>query len=218
MQRCLTHRSIPTLPSVMQVVEVITIFEKGSFCKSADYQSALADVRSAIDSISWPEGSGQFVINPVKDGNGVVPIRKQFQDNLVATGQWRTEVPFPTSEIRSPGRLDALIVIDGRTVAVEWETAHVTSSHRAVNKMALGILKGHVTAGILVISCRLLAKWLTDRVGNMEELEPYFELWPLYCPPNRSEAALYIVVVEHDGEDEMVPLIPKQRKRSLSYT
>jgi len=43
--------------------------------------------------------------------------------------------------------------------------------------MALGIMKGVLAAGMLVVPSREFYKFLTDRVGNWSELEPYLELW-----------------------------------------
>ena len=79
-------------------------------------------------------------------------------------------------------------------MALEWETGNISSSHRALNKMALGLLKGVLAAGILVVPSRELYKYLTDRIGNMEELEPYLDLWR--SGSLREAGVLEIVAIE----------------------
>jgi hypothetical protein len=74
--------------------------------------------------------------------------------------------------------------------------------------MALGLLKGVLAAGILVVPTRELYKYLTDRIGNMAELEPYLELWRRVPCKN---GILEIVAVEHDATSLNVPRIPKGR-------
>ena len=72
--------------------------------------------------------------------------------------------------------------------------------------MALGLMKGVLAAGVLVVPSRKLYKFLTDRVGNFDELEPYLDLWrAVPC----SRGVLEIVVVEQDAESTLVPRIPK---------
>lgn len=67
-------------------------------------------------------------------------------------------------------------------------------------------MDGAIYAGVLVIPSRGLAKYLTDRIGNIEELEPYIPMWSRY--PIK-EGLLRIYVVEHDELDPTAPIIPK---------
>ena len=56
------------------------------------------------------------------------------------------------------------------------------------------------------VPSRKLYHFLTDRIGNVSELEPYFPLWSkVPC----SKGILEIVVIEHDAESWDVPRIPK---------
>ena len=73
--------------------------------------------------------------------------------------------------------------------------------------MALGLHKGKLAAGVLVIPSRKLCVYLTDRIGNFEELSPYLSLWR--SVPYPEGAALEIVVIEQDAESLKVPRIPK---------
>lgn len=89
---------------------------------------------------------------------------------------------------------------------MEWETGNVSSSHRAMNKMALGLMKGGLVATSLVVPSRRLYKFLTDRIGNEPELEPYFDLWrSIPC----QQGVFEVIVIEQDFESFDVPRIPK---------
>ena len=107
---------------------------------------------------------------------------------------------------RRPGKIDAVLETKFGVIALEWETGNISSSHRALNKMALGLLKGILFCGILVVPSRDLYRYLTDRIGNFSELEPYLELWgSIPC----KSGVLQIVVIEHDKTSLDVPRIPK---------
>lgn len=102
--------------------------------------------------------------------------------------------------------MDAAYYCDEGIVCLEWETGNISSSHRSLNKMCLGLLQGAIKAGILVVPSRALYPYLTDRIGNIAELEPYFPVWSATpC----EEGILEIVVIEHDATSDTVPRIPK---------
>lgn len=72
--------------------------------------------------------------------------------------------------------------------------------------MALGLLKGVLACGILVVPSRAMYRYLTDRIGNITELRPYFLVWKsIPC----KEGLLEIVVIEHDATSVKVPRILK---------
>jgi len=115
-------------------------------------------------------------------------------------------VPLDIATVRRLGKLDAVLDTPYGKAGVEWETGNISSSHRALNKMALGLKKKVLIAGILVVPSRELYQYLTDRVGNFAELEPYLELWQsIPC----ESGVLEIVVIEHDAVSTNVPRIPK---------
>ena len=87
-----------------------------------------------------------------------------------------------------------------------WETGNISSSHRAVNKLVLGLLREVFLGTALVLPSRKLYPYLTDRIGNYEELEPYFDVWRAI---NLNEGFLAIFVVEHDAIDSNIPTIAK---------
>jgi hypothetical protein len=89
---------------------------------------------------------------------------------------------------------------------VEWETGNISSSHRAMNKMALAIINQVLVGGILILPTRGMYRYLTDRVGNFPELAPYFPLWRSL---RVTKGFLAVVAVEHDAASKHVPRIPK---------
>ena len=170
------------------------------------------DIRLAVEAVIWPPGSADSIIRPESGkergkGNGVKPIKKAFINRLEVRG-WIPEKDFPrvSPEFRPPGPFDSFFTVpEAPPFVAEWETGNVSSSHRAVNKIVLGIQDGGLTGGVLVVPTRHLARYLTDRIGNYEELEPYFRLWSRSC----DRGYLAIIGVEHDNESTEVPRIAK---------
>ena len=132
------------------------------------------------------------------------PIKLGLMAELERQG-WKLEEPLDIATVTRPGDLDAVLYTAHGPVAVEWETGNISSSHRALNKMVLGLSKGVLIAGTLIVPTRELYQYLTDRVGNLSELVPYFDLWR--SVPCKS-GVLEIVAVEHDGTSTSVPKIP----------
>ncbi len=172
------------------------------------YIQAKNQVENAIQQVDWPVGTGTFSIHPQSgkkrgEGNGVTPIKDNFIKDLEEQG-WLSELPI----ISGLGKSDAVLTTQGKIVAVaEWETGNVSSSHRALNKMAFAIQQQLIIAGFLIVPCRNLAQYLTDRIGNYEELEPYFNFWlnSIASYPG----VIVILGFEHDEISVDVPRIPK---------
>lgn len=189
----------------MKIVEEIVLIDRGGFAASAEGVAVSQHVRRAIQRVDWPEGTGTFSINPTKDGNGVKPIKNEAIKELERL-HWVPETPYPVGSTERPGKIDAAIETSKGLFAFEWETGNISSSHRALNKLALGLHLGVTAGGVLIVPSKRLYKFLTDRVGNVEELRPYFPLWKA----TPSEAGLLeIIVVEHDAESTNAPFIPK---------
>ncbi len=194
----------------MRIVKIELLIDAGEFSNSPEWDKIRKDIVQSIESMDWPPGSGSFTIYPEKgkrrgEGNGVRPIRDMFVSKMDELG-WDLETPLDIATRRRPGPIDAAYRVDEKYFAVEWETGNIASSHRAVNKMALGIFEGFLIGGALVLPTRQLYRYLTDRVGNLEELEPYFPLWKaLKC----KEGILAIIAVEHDETSLDVPRIRK---------
>lgn len=194
----------------MKILRVETLIACGQFADSAGWRKVREDLHLGIRGVVWPTGSDKFTIYPQSgkkrgEGNGVKPIKEGLMLHLEDLG-WGLEVPLDMSSLKKPGKLDAVLYTLRGPVAVEWETGNISSSHRALNKMALGLLKGKLACGTLIVPSRKFYKFLTDRIGNFDELEPYWDLWrSLPC----EEGVLEIVEVEHDAESFDVPRIPK---------
>lgn len=189
----------------MKLTQTVEILRTGTFPDSREWKAAIAEVKAAIRAVVWPRGSAWFTINPSRgrgrgEGNGVKPIKEACMLAL-AKSRWSTD------ERHNPLRLDAVKpTADGRSIGLEWETGNISSSHRSINRLLDGNRRGLVAAGILIVPTRALYQYLTDRVGNLPELEPYFDLWREMTWRNGS---LLIVAVEHDTTSEKVPRIAK---------
>ncbi len=111
------------------------------------------------------------------------------------------------NERSNPYRLDATRKLkNGMLFGLEWETGNISSSHRAINRILLGYTKGVLSGGVLIVPTRKMYHYLTDRVGNLAELEPYFDLWRA---TTWREGVLAVIAVEHDGVSRKVPRIQK---------
>jgi hypothetical protein len=72
--------------------------------------------------------------------------------------------------------------------------------------MCLGLVLNATIGGILVVPSRKLYVWLTDRIGNVSELMPYYPFW---SATSCDAGILEIIVIEQDAESLDVPKIPK---------
>ena len=194
----------------MKIVEEISLQSIGPFSKSGAWTKTRKALHKAIREVEWPAGSGKFSIYPESGkargkGNGVTPIKLGLMAELELQG-WVTEDSPESSSKTRPGDLDAVLTSDRGLIALEWETGNISSSHRALNKMALWLMQSKLVAGILVVPSSAFAKYLTDRIGNIRELMPYLELWKSIPVKN---GVLEIAVIEHDDTSTSVPRIPK---------
>jgi hypothetical protein len=203
----------------MKISKTFDVISSGAFPSSPAWNRAAGEVEAAISAVDWPHGSGQFRLNPEpalgKNGklerhsNGVTPIKIPILGHLVACG-WEVESlpPLPPETLLTTGDLDALRLDGDSYVAFEWETGNVSSSHRAISKILDALCRGVIAGGFLVLPVKATQRYLTDRIGNYEEIEPYFSFWARYPV---ADGALRIYGVEHDVLDESVPHIPKGR-------
>ena len=97
-------------------------------------------------------------------------------------------------------------------VGLEFETGNISSAHRALNKLLIGIINDDLQMAFLIMPIKRLAYYLTDRVSTYEEFEPYIIKLGINFP---------IVVFGFDADhyDPEAPLLPKGRdgmsKRSI---
>lgn len=195
----------------MRIVAYHDLLNAGGFESTAEWKRAWADVQAAVTATDWPHGSGRFLIYPESGrkrgmGNGVLPIKLPCLVELAIRGWDTEELPDVEPGILECGDLDALLDTRQGPIAFEWETGNISSSHRAINKLLLTFMHGRVVGGVLVVPSNALKRYLTDRIGNIGELQPYFPLWRV-TPVTRG--VLRIVVVEHDATSTDVPRIPK---------
>lgn len=190
----------------MQIKRIEFLIQKGPFSHSPEIGKIIEEIKKAVLLVSWPEGSDEFTIFPVKQANGVVPIKENFLRHLFQNN-WKLEHRMAIASRLRPGKVDAVKSLsDGRFFAVEWETGNISSSHRALNKMLVGLLDGILAGGILVLPSREMYQYLTDRVGNFLEIAPYFPLWRNL---QINEGVLAVIEIEHDATSMDVPPIRK---------
>jgi hypothetical protein len=179
--------------------------------KSDAWANRYEEICKAIRTIEWPIGSGSFTLYDESGkkrgmGNGVKPIKMACMARLKDDFGWCLESGIQVGTEKLKGRVDATCPMGDGVLAIEWETGNISSSHRALNKMCLGMLKGSLIGGVLILPTRNMYRYLTDRVGNIAEVEPYFPLWgalPI------AKGILTVVVIEHDAVSRDVPRIPK---------
>lgn len=194
----------------MKIIHREILIDVGNFSITDEWKNIENHIISSIKSIEWPPGSKSFILydQPGKkrgQGSGVKPIKEACMLKLKSFG-WQLETPVDIATVKRPGPMDATYTVGDRIFCVEWETGNISSSHRAINKMALGIIKNILIGGILIVPTRKMYRYLTDRVGNFKELEPYFPLWRAL---NVKEGLLGIIAVEHDAVSKDVPRIKK---------
>lgn len=194
----------------MKIVRVERLIDAGGFSSSPDWATIETHVREAILKVQWPRDSGSFTLYNQSgkkrgEGSGVKPIKEACMLHLRSLG-WKLNTKVAIAGDKNPGPLDATYLVGNRLFAVEWETGNISSSHRSLNKMAMGILKKLLIGGILIVPTRAMYRYLTDRVGNFSELEPYFPLWQAVPA---IEGILEVIAIEHDAVSSTVPRIPK---------
>jgi hypothetical protein len=189
----------------MRILPFEYLLKVGQFANSSAWRSLEQQIVRAIGTVVWPPGAPDFTLFPRRDANGVTPIKSECMRHLQSSG-WELEVRLPISSVANPGPLDAVYRIGDRFFCVEWETGNISSSHRAMNKMALGLVRGVLIGGALILPSGEMARYLTQRVGNLPEFAPYF---PLYRALNVAEGLLVVIPIEHDGVSFDVPRIPK---------
>lgn len=190
----------------MKINHIEVLLQQGLGAYETDVNMLLDEIRCAISAVSWPSDSEQFTIYPEKKANGVKPIKQNCMDYLQQEG-WLLEHRTALIEGMRPGPIDAVKELsDGHLFALEWETGNISSSHRALNKMATGILQNELLGGVLILPSRPLYEYLTDRVGNYPEIAPYFPLWQSV---QIQQGFLAVIEIEHDAESTEVPKIPK---------
>lgn len=201
----------------MKLVAWETILDNGGYTTTPAYRRVREDIEAGVAAVVWPEGSDKFLIYPESgkktgQGNGVKPIKNGFVRTLSRRG-WVEEFGRARGAGKGtvPGAFDChLTFTDGssKPFVVEWETGNISSTHRAVNRIALGILEERIAGGVVAMPSRKLAPYLTDRIGNFPEVQPYLPLWRKW-DNLAPKGYLGIVVIEQDDNSWNVARIPK---------
>lgn len=194
----------------MKIVKTYKLKRRGAYANSEHWRNTREQIHKAIRKCEWPVGSGSFTIYPESgkrsgEGNGVKPIRDAFIHAL-RSESWTIEGKAKNALNEMLGDIDAVLPGPEKPIAVEWETGNISSSHRSMNKLTLLLKCNIISAGVLVLPSRKLYVYLTDRIGNIQEIKPYFSLWK--SVPCRS-GVLEVVVIEQDATSKDVPRIPK---------
>lgn len=194
----------------MKITRITPLIDVGGFSISEDYQHCKEEVMLAIKCIEYPHDSGGFYLYDKKQANGVKPIKDLFIKELDRVG-WKNE-RIADEAIRSRKVDTSKLLTNGKYFCVEWETGNISSSHRALNRLALSIRDGIAEGGFLVLPSRKMYFYLTDRVGNYSELEIYFPIWQDLCYAyeiKKQNACIQIIEIEHDGARVDIKPIPK---------
>lgn len=203
----------------MKLVDWKVLQDRAGYSNTPEFIQVKKMIERAIAANRNPVGSNEFnlrgrAIDAVtgrklskKAGvtvNGVVPIKDGFIDKLRAQGWLFEQRTHPRL-----GACDAVYSFDSGVMPfiVEWETGNISSSHRAANRILLSILDGYASGGVIILPSKAMYDHLTDRIGNLYEMEPYFGLYKKSDNLSTDPYLFGFVVVEHDKLSTDVPYL-----------
>ncbi|AFZ72735.1 PDDEXK family nuclease [Natronobacterium gregoryi] len=220
----------------MEISHTYTILDEGEFPNTAIWSEGREDVLDSVRDVYWPPRNDEFLVYPEENENGVNPITEQFEANLDKKSNWEsTGRKWLSGLLEERGILDETLEKMGEyyddpldflsspwfdamkevemereqgLIVAEWETGNISSSHRSLNRITLGLMSGIIHGGLIVLPNRDLYYYLTDRIGNYRELVPYFVIWESLAHEVEN-GIIEVVVVEHDGVSDSVPPIGK---------
>ncbi len=153
-------------------------------------------------------GRDVFILNTIaKNCNGVVPVKEKCYQILEEDFLWFREKPLSYfhDDAQKGGPIDVYkefaTGIDVFKVGLEFETGNISSAHRSINKLQVGLKKCELDMAILMLPIKKMSFYLTDRVSNYEELEPYFLLL--------DSSPFVVFGFDADEYDTNAPLLPK---------
>ncbi len=136
------------------------------------------------DSIVRNVSPGQdiFILNNTKkSANGVGPVKERCYELLENTYGWFREKPlhYFHNDAKKGGPIDVYKEFSKNQhiirVGLEFETGNISSAHRSMNKLCVGLCKNELDIAFLMLPVLDTSYYLTDRVANYEELFPYLE-------------------------------------------
>ncbi|MDY7220680.1 PDDEXK family nuclease [Halalkalibacterium halodurans] len=189
----------------MKILRKTFLIDDGSFSETPEFDKIMDNIEDAIRAIKNPKESDGFFLYDKKQGSGVKPIKDAFIEKLNTLG-WEDETIVQNPSIKKRKIDSSLQLSNGQYFGVEWETGNISSSHRAINRLKKGMLEGDLAGGILVLPSRKMYYYLTDRIGNYQELEPYFDVMG---DTAEIKGLLGVIEIEHDGVGQDIPAIKK---------
>ena len=109
-----------------------------------------------------------------KNCNGVVPLKETCYRMLEEVYGWYRERPLDVLSEKG-GPIDVYKVFqDERNevrVGIEFETGNISSAHRSMNKLHLGVSSSELDLAVLLMPMHRLSYYLTDRVSNYRSEE-----------------------------------------------
>lgn len=150
------------------------LLKTNPICNQA-FNEILYSIKSMVNT-----SKNTFVINnSEKNFNGVVPIKEKCYSCLETKFYWYREKPLECFPFKG-GPIDVYKEFLNNTtslnVGLEFETGNIASAHRSMNKLSLALEKNELQLAAIILPIHKMSYFLTDRVANYEELEPYFDL------------------------------------------
>ena len=143
---------------------------------------AFEEVRLSILN-NTTNGSDHFILNcSHRNCNGVVPVKEKCYQILEDEFGWYREKPliYFQRDVQKGGPIDVYKEFFSShslfKAGLEFETGNISSAHRSMNKLCVGLKRGELDLAILMMPTKKMAFYMTDRISNYEELEPYFIL------------------------------------------
>lgn len=180
--------------------------EKSHYTKPAErllQRSSLAQKAVEEIELSIKNMIGR-INNSEKNCNGVVPVKEGCYQTLEEQFEWYREKPLVSfSDKGGPIDVYKEFYSNGEflLVGLEFETGNISSAHRSMNKLAIGLKREELNLAFLMMPVHELSYYLTDRVSNYEELAPYFSLVDEY--------PFIFLGFNAENYDASFPLLPK---------
>lgn len=154
-------------------------------------------------------GQAIFALNnSQKNCNGVVPIKEHCYQILEESYDWFREKPLSYfhNDVKKGGPIDVYKEFSDTSHSIhaglEFETGNISSAHRSINKLCVGVKKGELDIAFLMMPTFETAYYLTDRISNYEELEPYLE-------PLLADYPFVVFGFSAESYSPVSPLLPK---------
>ena len=131
---------------------------------------AFQEVRSSIlNNVTL--GSNHFILNcTCKNCNGVVPVKERCYQILEEEFEWYREKPLTYfhEDAQKGGPIDVYKEFTTECsffrAGLEFETGNISSAHRSMNKLCVGIKKGELDLAMLMMPIKKMSFYLTGHL------------------------------------------------------